>query len=82
MEEAVKVAVKEGTDDMALSLLVETVLASINEKRPVFSTIAEEPLFYRRFFYRWVKEALEDEAALNKAQQYGMDQLGAMLGNP
>ncbi len=79
MEEEVKIAVRDGSDDPALGLLVEMTLASILEKRPVFPSLAEEPLFYRRYIYRWVKEALDEEAALRNAQQYALDQLGATL---
>ncbi len=80
MEEAVKIAVRDGSDDLALNLVVEMVIASIREKRPVFPNLAEEPLIYRRYIHRWVKEALDEEAALRNAQQYGADQLGALLG--
>ena len=79
MEETVKIAVRDGSDDPTLDLLVEMTLASILEKRPVFASLAEEPLFYRRYIVRWVKEALDEEAALRNAQQYGLGQLGAAL---
>ncbi len=81
MEEQVKIAARDGSDDLTLNLLVETTIASILEKRPLFPSIAEEPLFYRRYFYRWVKEALDDEAALRKAQQDGLEQLARLTGS-
>ena len=73
-------AVRDGSDDIALNLLVEMTITSILEKRPVFPTIAEEPLIYRRYIYRWVKEALNEEAAMRTGQQNGLDQLQTMLG--
>ncbi len=79
MEELVKIATRDGSDDPTLDLLVEMTIASILEKRPIFHSLAEEPLFYRRYIYRWVKEALDEEAAFRNAQQYGLDQLGATL---
>ena len=79
MEEAVKIAVRDGSDDTSLNLLVETAIASILSKRPVFPNIAEEPLIFRRYIARWVKEALDDEAAMKAAQDEGLDQLNALL---
>ncbi len=75
-----KIAVRDGSDDLALNLLVKTAIASIRNNRPTFQTIAEEPLFYRRYIHRWVKETLDEEAALRSAQQNGMDQLREMFG--
>ena len=81
MEEEVKIAVREGSDDIALNLLIEMTIASIREKRPIFATLAEEPLFYRRYIYRWIKEALNEQAALDDAQQAGLDQLKKLMSS-
>ncbi len=81
MEEQVKIAVRDGSDDASLNLLVETTIASILDSRPLFLSLAEEPLFYRRYIYRWVKEALDEDAALRNAQQYGLNQLAQLMNS-
>jgi len=69
MEETVKDAILVGSfDDLALLRLVEVTTASIQEDRPLFTTILAEPAFYRKYFVRWVREALEEKHALLKAQ--------------
>jgi hypothetical protein len=79
LETVVKEAVANGTQDVALSLLLEITLASIHSNRPVFPTIAEEPLFYRRYIVRWIQEALHDNKDLQDAEQYGLDELARRL---
>jgi hypothetical protein len=79
MEELVKQTVRDGSDDITLNLIVEMTIASIHEKRPVFSNLSDEPLFYRRYIYRWVREALNEEAAIRSAQDDALAQLNHML---
>jgi hypothetical protein len=40
-------------------------MASILENRPLFLTILEEPVFYRRYFRKWVEEGMEEARRLN-----------------
>jgi len=58
-----------------LNNLVELALASIREKRPLFHGILEEPAFWRRHFFRWVKDWVEEEEALSAAQHNAMLEL-------
>lgn len=60
------------SDDLALNNLVELALASIREERPLFRGILEEPAFWRRHFFRWVKNWVEEEEALQAAQSNAM----------
>ena len=79
MEDTVKEAVMNGTEDVVLSLMIETAISSFQTGQPIFSTLSEEPLFFRRYFKRWVREAMADIAALKKAEQYGADELARTL---
>lgn len=60
------------SDDLVLNNLVELALASIREERPLFRGILEEPTFWRRHFFRWVKNWVEEEEALSQAQHNAM----------
>jgi len=63
-----------------LNTLIEVTIASIEEKRPLFSSILEEPAFWRRHFHRWIKEYLEEEDALRKAQGDAITALSEITG--
>jgi hypothetical protein len=63
-----------------LNTLIEVTIASIEEKRPLFPSILEEPAFWRRHFYRWIKEYLEEEDALRKAQGDAISALSEITG--
>jgi len=68
MAEAINDAIISGnTDDPILDTLLELVVFSVANNRPLFLDPIEEPIFYRRYFYVWVQEALEDAAKINKA---------------
>jgi hypothetical protein len=55
-------------------------IASIEERRPLFQSILDEPAFWRRHFYRWIKEFLEEEDALRKAHGDALTQLTQITG--
>jgi hypothetical protein len=69
MEEVVKRAVEDGTQDGVLAQLVEVTRASILEGRPLFSNLMEEPVFYRRHFKRWVREIVKERQATTDVLQ-------------
>ena len=71
MEDKVKDAVLDVSDDLVLNDLIEITRTSIADDRPLFS-LMEEPTFYRRYFKRWVREALEEKNATNQAIQEGI----------
>jgi hypothetical protein len=68
------------SDDLVLNTLIEVTIASIEEERPLFGSILEEPAFWRRHFYRWIKEYLEEEDALRKAQGHAITALSEITG--
>jgi len=41
-------------------------VASIIGQRPMFPSVIEEPIFYRRYFEKWVREAALEQKAINK----------------
>ena len=40
--------------------MLELAVYSILNDRPLFDQPLDEPAFYRRYFYRWVKEGIEE----------------------
>lgn len=67
MENAVKDAITEGTDDHILSILIDVVSTSIVENRLLYLNPLDEPVHYR-LFCKWVREGLEEALAIEKAQ--------------
>lgn len=68
MESVVKDAVIEGTDDPILAILVDVVSTSIVEDRLLFPNPLDEPVFYHRYFSKWVREGLKEAVAIELAQ--------------
>ena len=61
MEEHVKDAILVNEfHDLVLLRLVEITVALDHSGRPLFSSVLEEPVFYRKYFQVWVHEALEE----------------------
>lgn len=74
MEEAVEEAMlTEHSDDPVLPLLIGLAVTSITEIRPLFPNPFDEPVFYRRYFRKWVESGLEEvskiQTALEEAQK-------------
>jgi hypothetical protein len=68
LEELVKDAVLTGElNDGVLASLLELTVYSILNDRPIFGNVLEEPAFYRRYFYRWVKEGIDEVRKINGA---------------
>jgi hypothetical protein len=64
----VKDAVLTGEcDDPILQGLLEITIASINDSRPLYATLLEEPAFYRKFFRKWVVEGLKERSEAREA---------------
>ncbi len=69
MEEVVKDAVLTGEfSDLVLLRLIDLTATSIQDKRPLFPGLMDEPVFYRKYFYPWVNEALEEKKTMLAAQ--------------
>ncbi len=68
----VKQAVEEGTKDSVLGQLLEVTRAAIIESRELFRHPMEEPVFFRRYFKRWVREAIEQKKKVNDILQEEM----------
>ncbi len=54
--------------DLVLLRLVELSIAAIRTERPLFSSLIEEPAFYRKYFQVWVREALDEKDKLLSSQ--------------
>ena len=71
MEEYVKDAILTNEfTDLVLLRLVELTIASDQESRdnlcrPLFSSVLQEPVFFRKHFRLWVIEALEEKRTLD-----------------
>ena len=50
-------------DDPVLDNLIELTILATYENRPLFPDILKEPIFYRKYFKRWVSEGLEERRA-------------------
>jgi hypothetical protein len=69
MEEAVKDALLTGEcEDHVLGLLIEMTASSISEERPLFENLKSEPIFYRKYFKKWVQEGLQESQAARKSE--------------
>jgi len=67
MEEAVKDAILTATtDDPYLAVLIDLTASSIHEDRPLYPNLRDEPLFYRKYIKRWVREGLDELRASRK----------------
>ena len=66
MEEYVKdcILTNEFTD-LTLLRMVELTIYSIQNERPLFPTLMQEPAFYRKSFRMWVNEAMEEKRAMD-----------------
>ena len=67
LEDAVEDAIlTEHTDDPVLRLLLEIAIAEIAEARHLFDNIIDEPVFYKRYFIKWVTQSLQASAEAEK----------------
>ena len=68
MEEVVRSCVTGEIPDAIIGLIVELTVAAIQEDRPLFPNLLDEPVFYRRYIKRWVREELDQNSAILKKQ--------------
>lgn len=69
MEECVKDAILTNEfTDLVLLRLVELTIYSIRSDRPLFPNPMQEPTFYRKYFRKWVDEALEEKKVISEAR--------------
>jgi hypothetical protein len=76
LEEAVKNAVSDTTDDPVLARLVDLTVRSIQSNRELFDNPLHEPVFYVRHFKPWVEQALVERDALDKFHGQALKNLG------
>ena len=70
MQVAVKNAIFEGaTNDTILALLISLTTKDLAEGRSMFDNPLDEPIFYARYFRKWVKEALEGLEKMKKKKE-------------
>lgn len=73
MEERVKDAILTNEfTDLVLLRLVEITIAAIREGRALFPGPLQEPVFYRKHFHRWVREALDEQRMMEEAQSLAL----------
>jgi hypothetical protein len=69
MQEFIKDAILANEfPDLSLIRLVELTIHSIQNERPLFPCLLDEPAFYRKHFFYWVREALEEKKMLEQIQ--------------
>jgi hypothetical protein len=61
-----EVSARQG-DDPILTLLIDLASVEITEQRALFPNPLDEPVFYRRYFKRWVSEGLNEAVAMTQA---------------
>ena len=76
MEAEVRGAMGGAPCGAALSTLLEMTVVSITENRPIFENVADEPVFYRRHFYKWVKAIIDEEKAIQQSNAGAMRAIG------
>jgi hypothetical protein len=54
--------------DLVLIRLIDLTVTAERTGRPLFSTLLEEPVFFRKYFQVWIREALEERDRLASAQ--------------
>ncbi len=67
MENAVREAADQVSGDVVLDRLIELAIEEDLEGKPLFQNLLEEPTFYRRYFKRWVREAIAEKKAQEAA---------------
>ena len=72
MEEYVKDAIlTDEFDDLVLLRLVELAVAADREEQPLFPSILQTPVFFRKYFSYWVREALEEKKGMEQPPEGG-----------
>jgi len=67
MEDVVHQAVEDGTEDLVLANLIEITRLDLSTNQPIARTLMDEPVFYRRFFKKWVQEAIREQSVMDEA---------------
>ena len=76
LEEQVRDAMAGGPCGAALSALIDMTATSVIEKRPIFDSVASEPVFYRKHFKQWVGAVIDEERAIYQADAGAMRAIG------
>jgi len=65
LEEYIKDAIiTRSGDDRMLAIVLDIVLSSIADGRPLYPNIFDEPIFYRRYIKPWIEEGLREAAKI------------------
>ncbi len=79
-EAEVKAALGGDGHDAVLNSIISLTLASIDEERPLFTSILDEPVLWKRHFVRWIKEYLEEEDVVRRATEDAFAALSSITG--
>lgn len=55
--------------DLVLLRLVEMTVSAERSNKQLFPSLMEEPVFYRKHFLPWVRDALEERERMSEAQR-------------
>lgn len=70
MEAVVKESIYSGSvDDPSLALLLNLSAKEILSQRYMFPNPLDEPVFYSRYFKRWVEEGIKSLRMLNEKEK-------------
>ena len=76
LEEDVRNAVIEGSQDLVLARLVDITVRSIISERELFDNPLHEPVFYQRYFRPWVNAALDERNEFDNMHNQALKSLG------
>lgn len=54
-------------EDKMLATVLDIATASITEGRPLYASVLDEPIFYRRYIKHWIEEGLKEALEIAKA---------------
>jgi hypothetical protein len=80
MEDEVSDATLNGTEDSVLALLIEITREVLFGKGAIAETIMDEPIFWRRFFKKWVQNALDEDQAIEQDRNNALREINNRLG--
>ena len=69
LEEIVREAVHTQSDDLLLNYLIELAYFEIDGKDVLGVPVIDTPVFWRRYFVRWVREVVEEDEALRRIER-------------
>jgi hypothetical protein len=80
MEDEVVNAALNGTEDSVLALLIEITREVLLGRGAIAEAVMDEPIFWRRFFKRWVQNALDEDRAIEEDRNNALREINNRLG--